>query len=295
MLTISDFVDLIAEHTTCRCPADASTNGNQAESCPKHRAIRAHREAAQDDDWPIPQDLFPLEQFAAQLSEWDGDTPRVVIAVLLWRVTAEFAGDSASLSVPTGRSISDTAEQYVRDHWKDAESNHASRLPESLGEFLSTVALLGDYERVKQDGRDVLRTRRSFSIPGEARYGDTVRRGWARGVRAELNAGLDVLGDDGEPDGTCLGEWQLSWTEPYGEQMDVELRVPADAWKAFANTQFPALLAELGMDNPDEPVPTIDQVVQKLLSAGWIDMTVRSPASNRVLPGAGVDRQEPAR
>lgn len=293
MLTITDFVDLIAEHTTCRCPAEASTNDNQAESCPKHRAIRAHREAAQDDDWPIPQDLFPLEQLPAQLSEWDGDTPRVVIAVLLWRVTAEFAGDGASLSVPTGRSISDTAEEYVRDHWRDAESGHPSRSPESIGEFLGTVALLDHYERVKQDRRDALRTRRSFSIPGEAWYGEAVRRGWERGVCAELNAGLDVIGEDGEPDGTALGEWQLLWTE--GKQLDVELTVPADAWKAFAQTQFPALLAELGMDNPDEPVPTVEQVTQKLLAAGWIDTTARPPAPKTILTGAMVDHQEPAR
>jgi len=293
MLTIADFVDLIAEHTTCRCPAGTSTPHSQAESCPKHRAIRAHLEAVRDD-WPIPQGLFRLEQLGAYLSGWDGDTPRVVIAVLLWRVTAEFAGDNSSLRVPPGRSISDTAEQYVRDHWTDAESGHHSRSPESIGEFLSTVTLLDQYERVKQDRRDVLRTRRSFSIPGEAWYGDTVRQGWERGVQAELNAGLDVLGVDGEPDGTCLGEWQLTWTEPHRKPADVELRVPADAWKAFVRTQFPALLAELGMDDPGSPVPTIEQVAQKLLAAGWVDATVR-PDPKMTWSAAVADCQKPPR
>jgi hypothetical protein len=61
------------------------------------------------------------------------------------------------------------------------------------------------------------------------------------------------------------------------------LNVPADAWKAIVQTEFPALLAELGVDDPDAPLPSVEQVARTLLAAGWVDSTVR--------PAESTDRQ----
>lgn len=284
MLSVADFLDLVAEHTACRCPAVTHASAPDNSDCPRNLSIRAHREAARHDGpWPIPPASFAIDQVAAYLADWDEGTPRVVIAVLLWRVTAEFAGDTSPLVVPSGHSITDTAEQYVRAHWQDAELSNATRQC-TIREFLDDLGLLDDYKRVKQDQQEVtsdfhphdgLRTRRSFCIPAEAWYGATVRQEWAPQIRGQLCAGVDVLDEDGEPDGTGLGEWTLTWTQRY-DGLDLELQISVDAWKVFVSTEFPALLALLGVDDPAEPVPSLEQVSRALLAAGWIDSTVRA-------------------
>ncbi|MEU4607613.1 hypothetical protein AB0F43_31900 [Kribbella sp. NPDC023972] len=298
MLTIPDFLDLVAEHTACRCPAVTHASAPDNSDCPRNVAIRAHREASRfDGAWPIPQSIFAIDQIPAYLSEWD-DAPRVVIAVLLWRATAEFVSDNSPLTVPPGQSISEAAEAYVRAHWREAERDDDAT-PRSIGRFLRDVALLGHYERLKQDqqtaaGPDLqagLKTRRSFSIPGEAWYGATVRQQWGPLVHGQLTAGVDVLDEDGEPDGTGLGEWTLTWLKKH-PQLDLELQVPVDAWKVFVQTEFPALLAELGVDDPAEPVPSIEKVSRTLLAAGWVDSTARAIEINdQRRPATGSEHQ----
>jgi hypothetical protein len=287
VLTTADFFDLIVEHTPCWCPVTGPA-ATQPDDCPRHVALRKHREAAlRDNPARIPQNLFPLNEISAYLHGWDEETPRVVIAVLLWRVTAEFAHDHAPLMVANGASISETAEEYVRGHWEDAETNQAARTGQLISRFLDELGLLEDYIRVKQ-GRQQLAfahaeapvptgTRRSFAIPGEAWYGATIRQEWDPRVRAEIKIALDVLDEDGQPDGTGLGEWQLIWIEPYEGKADLDLKVPADSWKALIRTRFLELMAELGTNHPGASVPTTEEVVKHLLAAGWVDATVRGP------------------
>lgn len=296
MLTITDLFDLIAEHTSCECSSAETTSDRLSDNCARHLAMRGHREATQQNEpASITQNLFPLERISEYLSGWDDDTPRVVIAILLWRVTADFAHDDAPLTITPGTSISETAEQYVRDHWEEAEANESAQLGPLISRFLDDVALLEDYTRVKQtrqhmafapDPDLILCTRRSFTILGDTWYGPTVRPEWDPCVRVELNAGLDALGQDGEPHGAVQGEWRLIWSEPDAGRTELELIVPADSWKTLIQTRFHELLAELGTNAPAESVPTTEQVVKRLLAAGWVDTTARRPDTSNPAPAA---------
>jgi hypothetical protein len=155
-LALRDFFDLLHEHVPCTCPHTYKRNGVESDVCPRHRAQKGYGMAlANGDTVPIPQALFPMETIGEFLTGWDSDIPRVVIAVVLWRVTAEYADDREPLRIPTGQTITDTAEQYVRDHWEQAEANecgfaeYVGGRARTISQFVYGFCLLDDYQRVK--------------------------------------------------------------------------------------------------------------------------------------------------
>lgn len=297
MLTLTDFFDLIGEHTPCWCPI-SNPAARHADDCPTHVVLRKHREAAlRDEASAIPQSLFPLDHLAAYLSGWDEETPRVTIAVVLWRVTAQFANDAAALKITPGASISETAEQYVRDHWAEAETNQSARPGLLISRFLDDVGLLEDYTRVKQQRQHLAfasmtlalaPTRRSFTIRG---VGGRTKRD--PGTRTELHLSLEALDQDGKPSGPALGEWRLVWSGPHDEEADLALTVAATSWKTLVQTRFHEILAELATTDSEQPAPTAQQVAQRLLSAGWVDATAKPLSSRRLELGLVVADRRP--
>ncbi|MFD7161360.1 hypothetical protein ACFV9C_42710 [Kribbella sp. NPDC059898] len=297
MLTVSDFLDLIAGHTICDCLSGIPTS-DCSDRCPRQSVVRGHGSAqpasnpAQQPELAlIPQTLFPLDRIPDYLSGWDVDTPRVVISILLWRITAEYVQDSEPLTIQPAHSIAETAEQYIRDHWQDAEAEQPARPGPLISRYLDDIGLLEDYIRVKQNrqhmafvpgpGLNLAWTLRRFTtVPGALssstpaitqRAADSEKR--VRQVRSHLTAGLDVLDEDGRPDGTSVGEWHLTWVENDEGHANIELTAPLHSWHALHQTRFVDLVAELAGSDSTTQVPAEAQVVKALIAAGWVRST----------------------
>lgn len=163
-LTVTDVFDLFAEHADCASP-NACLDGWYAPlGCPQHAALEGKRWAYRMP--MLPQKYLPFAGIQNHLRGWDGETPRVVIAVLLWRITAEFAHDDEALHPAPGQTITDAAEQYVRDHWVEAESNGVviDGFSTPISRYLDSLSLYDDYRRVRASDQH-----KAFANPEETR------------------------------------------------------------------------------------------------------------------------------
>lgn len=152
-LTAADVFDLLAEHAECWCSDGEQANGVVSEECPKHLAIKALTDHSGDATTTIPQSLFPLAHLSGYSRVWDGETPRVVIALLVWRIVAEFTRDPAPLQVPPDQTITATAERYVMDHADAAEQEDIEYDGETevITYVMNRTSLLDDYLRIKHN------------------------------------------------------------------------------------------------------------------------------------------------
>jgi hypothetical protein len=80
-------------------------------------------------------------------------TTRGEIAVLIWRVVAEFIGDTTPLDI-SGLAPWSAAEDYIRAHAEEAESEtimYHHGLPEVISGVLIPLGVYDDYWRIKRD------------------------------------------------------------------------------------------------------------------------------------------------
>ena len=89
-------------------------------------------------------------------------TERVEIAVLVWRVCAEFLGDVEPIIEKPGQSMTETAEEYVRERAAEIESRTLSWISPFTGrrdyqavvmQVLDEFALADDYLRIKANAQ----------------------------------------------------------------------------------------------------------------------------------------------
>lgn len=121
--------------------------------------------------------------------------------------------------------------------------------------------------------------RRQFVIQAETYYADTSKQHWEPGTLAVLRLGLDAFTPDGHYDGN-IGEWSLIWREITDGWVAIQLRAHDDSWKAFTETGFHEVMAELGTTEYRQPSATLEEVTRLLIDRGWVD------ATERVAPGA---------
>jgi hypothetical protein len=165
-LTVADVFDLLAEHAECVNPTGCKVFGYDVLHCPQHAAIEGKR-------WTyrmpmVPQKYLPLASLHGHLTGWgSGETPRVVIAVLLWRITAEYMLDREPLHPAPGQTITQAAEQYVRDHWGEAEG-HGIAVDtidnQPISRYLDSLSLYDDDRRVRNSDQH-----KAFANPEETR------------------------------------------------------------------------------------------------------------------------------
>lgn len=158
-LTVADVFDLLAEHAECWCPPET-------DRCPKHQALRIVASAQTSTEIAVYPGMLPMDRLSGYSLWADGETPRVMIALLLWRIVAEFCHDAEPLRPGPGQTITIAAEQYVRSYSSAAEQEDAEYEGETevIVYVLHRLGLDADYQRVKRDTQHM-----AFANPEETR------------------------------------------------------------------------------------------------------------------------------
>jgi hypothetical protein len=151
-LSSRDVVSLLAEHAECHC-----LDVHPAE-CPKH-SLEA-LVADFDTDVLIFPGMLPMEALSGYLRDGD-ETPRVIIALVLWRIVSEFVSTEHEepLEPLDGQTISDAAEDYVRRNAEEAESctmicpgGPSGLTAKGIRDILTELSLLDAYARLYTPG-----------------------------------------------------------------------------------------------------------------------------------------------